>query len=340
MKRRTDDSRQLTFLEGTAQAIPPKREQSHQRHRKPLLIRQTPAAPPPPHRAARGDMFREIAEAKWAAPDFVRETTEALREKVYRHMSSTVTRTSYRRRKKLCGPVQRLRRQVGSNRYCEFSQWLTQIRCVRGASVPVQYDSLLSMICGQIDEIAIEYRYTFDDFDNSSFYGPTRARDLLKAASDLLSKAREDVAELQPLLAAMSGLYGDLGSAKRAAARPPPTVEEENAQRERLAHEVREHIKAARVARVGVSRKWLREYAEPVKHNEDDVRGAGGWISMEAAVEMVQSDLHGFANEKPLWPTLPTVDQLAVDYRLSKKAAARVLAAYNQARSEDAARGQ
>jgi hypothetical protein len=289
--------------------------------------------PPPAYRAPRGDLFREHAEKQWAAPDNKQQTTEDMRREVYERLARSVGETSYRRKRKLCGPIEKLRRQIGSNRYYEFAHWLQKIRDLRGASVPVRYRSLLTAIGRAIDGIAIEYRYTFDDFDTSTRSWQTTARDLLNHTRDLLNRASHDVAHLQPLLSAMARLHSDLGNAKRRAVLPPPpppippTAEEMREWRETQA-------RSTRTPRVAESRKWLREFANPEKQEETDLRAGGGWISVSNAIEMLRDDLRGYGDKKPLWTTIPSVDQLSEDYRIGKRDAGRVLTAYSKSTSE------
>lgn len=343
MKGQTHDSHQLALLDASIEpqhhpladdsamsdASPPagKREPLRQRNRKAYGASLTPSPPPPSHRAPRGDLFRELAESIWAAPENTQPTPEQLREANYRKMSSSVGTSIYRRKRRLKGPIEKLRRQVGSNRYCEFAQWLNRIRDIKGASVPVRYSSMLAIVGRQIDSIAIEFRYTLNNFDNSTQYDQTNARDHLDTARALLHQARHDIAELQPLFVEMMHLNARLGRAKQAAALPVvpipervlPTAEEMRALRENLAQ-------AERDARVAESRKWVSEMSGK-KLGDDDVRRGGRWLTMYCAVELVRDDLKGFAGHKPLWSEFPTVEQLAEDYQISKRDSRRVLAA-------------
>jgi hypothetical protein len=297
-----------------------------QRKRKPLGATQM-LAPPPPHRAPRGDLFRELAEQSWAAPNNTTPTTEDIRAEAYRRLADSVGTSIYRRKKRLKGPIEKLRRAVGSNRFCEFAQWLQQIRSIKGASAPVRYYALLSLIERQIDGITIEFRYTYDDFDEAAFY--THMKHDLISARELVNKARLDTAELEPLLKAMAALYSSLRAAKRFVALPPqaPVKMTDEERRALLAGEAQRKAQEARVARVAESRQWLRDLAQLEKRSEYDVRCGGCWISMNSAVEMVHDDLRGYVGCKPLWTATPTIDQLAADYRMTKRDAGRVLAA-------------
>jgi len=335
---------QLTLLNGGLEPPPPladetsmsvllppaaRRNRLRQRNRKPHATSTTPSPAPAPYRAPRGDLFRELAESHWAAPDNTQPMPEDVRGDAYRSLASSVGASIYRRRKRLKGPIEKLRRAVGSNRYSEFTQWLKRIRSIHGASIPVRYYSLLSLIDHQIDEITIEFRYTYDDFDDTAYYSNTKNQ--INSARELIIKARLDVAELQPLLMEMATLYSCLRAAKRVASLPALPVPVAMVDEERRACRVREaqrETQAARDARVAESRKWLRELAEREKLCDDDVRYGGGWLTLNCAVEMLCDDLRGYNSQKPLWVAIPTIDQLAEDYKMTKRDAGRVLAAY------------
>src|SRR4051794_22325501 len=97
MKNRTHDSHQLNLLDvglGSPHMLgdnssmcvqpnlrPARREPRGQRNRRFLDPIHAPA--PPPHRAPRGDLFREAAEKTWAAPENTKQTPEDVRAKAY-----------------------------------------------------------------------------------------------------------------------------------------------------------------------------------------------------------------------------------------------------------------
>jgi hypothetical protein len=311
---------EFSLLEGREAPLSEQREVLRRPKGKAKALK-APQPPPPPHRAPRGDMFREYAEKRWASPDYKDPTPEDARRKIYKSLAESIEHSMYRRRKTIRGPIEKLRAIVGSNRYCEFAEWLNRIRLIKGASAPARYYSLLSLIEQRIEEIAIEYRYTYDDFNVFSLYDDTKER--LDAARDRVRKARADTAELQPLMYEMSHLYLQLGIAKRMAASPPPRISDDES-RAWLASEA----KQARDRRVGESRRCLRDLMEPDKHGEDGVRSCGRWIRLVSLLEMLGDDLRGFAGHKPLWPSLPTAAELAQDYRIGQRDAQRLLIAY------------
>lgn len=308
---------QFTLLEGREA---PLSEQREVLRRKAKAI-ETPQTPPPPHRAPRGDMFREYAEKRWASPDYKQPTPEEVRKKAYRSLAESIEHSIYRRKKTIRGPIEKLRAVVGSNRYCEFAEWLKRIRLIKGASAPARYYSLLSLIEQRIEEMAIEYRYTYDDFDVVSFYESTKKH--LDTARDRARKARSDTAELQPLLYEVSNLYLQLGIAKRMAASPTPGMSDGE-----VRALVADEAQKARSRRVAESRQWLRDLTVPDKRSDEDVRCGGRWITLANLAEVLGDDLRGVAGRKALWASLPAVVELAQDYRISQRDARRLLTRY------------
>lgn len=329
MTGKAQDGRQFPLLDGGLEAPPSEQPEVRRQPQRRTKALETLRTPPPPHRAPRGDLFREYAERQWASPEHTQPTPEDVRRNVYRSLAESVGRSIYRRKKTIKGPIDKLRRAVGSNRYCEFAEWLNRIDAIKGASVTVRYCALLALIEKRIEEVAIEYRYTYDDFDKVSFY--TSVKQELDTARDRVRKARADTVELQPLLYEMANLYARLGCAKRMAANPPPRMSDEE-RRALLAGEAQK----ARNRRVAESRQWLRDLTEPDKHSDDDVRCGGRWICFASLAEVLGDDLRGCVGRKPLWPSQPTVAELAQDYRISQRDARRLLAAYGGAGAKDA----
>lgn len=320
MTGKARDPRQFTLLDGDEEPLPAQPEVVRRPKGRTKAI-ETPRTAPPSHRAPRGDLFREYAEKQWASPGHTQPTPEDLRHKAYRNLAESVGHSIYRRKKSLRGPIEKLRKFVGSNRYGEFAQWLNRIGEIKGASVTVRYYALLSLIEKRIEDVAIEYRYTHDDFDNVSLY--ESAKQDLDTARGLVHKARGDTAELKPLLSEVAHLYARLGHAKRMAASPPPRMSADTV-RAWLAEEAQKE----RNRRVAASRRWLRDLMEPDKRRDDDVRCGAGWINLASLTEVLGDDLSGYAGMKPLWPSLPAAAELARDYQISQRDARRLLTAY------------
>lgn len=250
---------------------------------------------------------------------------------MYRRLSESVAVTHGRRKRNLKGPVERLRHQVGGKRYFEFAEWLNRLRAVKGSSVPSRYRSMLTIMGKAIDLIEIEFRYTFQDFDQSNEFDPRHARDHLRKTREQLVHAREDTAALQPLLEEMMRLNERLGRAKQSAACPPQVLTTAWEQIVQKTKETREHAEtAAHEARLQESRKWLRELSRPNKQHDEDVRYGKRWIRMDALVELLRDDLRGYAGHKALWSSLPAVQRLVQDYGISERDAERLLAAHAQ----------
>jgi hypothetical protein len=309
----------------TAAPASGKRDRLHPPVRKTLGSSHKPA---PPAAAPRGDLFREQAEKERAAATIAKpdmHTPEEDRARFYDRLADSASDV-FRGKRKLKGPIECLRRNTTSNRRADFDGWLRRLG-LKGASMEVRYGSLLETINCEIDEIATDLRYT--DADR---YGTNGWCDPTKDVRSSLARARLDVAELPTLFRGMNMLMYYLKAAKRNAACPPPppappSEEERRQWREREAME-------ARATRVEESRKWLREMSEKEKHSDTDVRSRTRWISLDGIVMMVRDDLHGYGNVTPLWSSVPSPDQLAKDYGISRQEAARVLASYSQSLAE------
>jgi hypothetical protein len=181
---------------------------------------------------------------------------------------------------------------------------------------------MLSRIAEDLDEVALDFRYTAENYNTGSRNNPTQE------VRALLDRTRLDVAELPILFREMATLLINLKFTKRYAVCPPPPLpvpspEEVRAYAEKAAMQ-------ARAERVQVSRKWLREMWHKEKHSDTDVRCRTRWIALEGIVTMLCDDVTGYANAKPLWPSVPSPEQLAKDYGLSAGEARRVLGAYRE----------
>jgi hypothetical protein len=297
----------------------PTMEQRRRRNPKALGSSHKPA---PPDAAPRGDLFREQAEKERAAatvsqPDM--HTPEDDRALAYYRLANSAVFTDKKNtgRRKLRGPVDCLRRNTTSNRRAEFDAWLRN-QGVKGASMEVRYASLLSRISDDIDDIALDFGYTADIHRTGTLSDPT------KDVRAQLERVCMDIAELPTLFREMESLLTHLKYTKRFAVCPPSPLspEEKRALSEKAA-------KAERAPRVEQSHTYLRELAWE-KRSDTDIRYGRRWISLESMVTMIEDDLTGYANVKPLWVAIPSVDQLAEDYHISRPDARRVLAAMNK----------
>jgi hypothetical protein len=278
----------------------------------------------PPHQASRGDLFRELAEQDQAGATRQNPNTptpQLARCNIYRRWSHN---WSFEGRKKPKGPVDRLRRTVGGNRYAEFDARLTKLPGVKGASLPVRYVSLLAYIAKEIEEIGTDFQYT------DAWYS-TGPNDPTQEARERLARARGDVGELAFLFQVMAALYSHLHYTKRyiACPPPPPSPQEEEALLAQAAQRERN-------ARLEEARQNLRYLTFRSKYSDDSIRRGFGWITLENMICMLTDDLTGYGCPKvqPLWPSVPSVEQLAMDYQIGKSAAARVLAAYAAHRTD------
>ena len=272
----------------------------------------------PPHQASRGDLFRELAEQDQAAATRLNPnapTPQLDRYNIYRRWSHNWT---FDGRRKPKGPVDRLRRTVGSNRYAEFDARLKKVPGVQGASLPVRYAWLLTQIAQDIEEISADFHYT-DTWYRAAPNDPTQK------ARERLARAQGDIAELPHLFQDVAALYSHLHYTKRYIACPPPPLSPQE-------HEamLAQAAQRERNARLKEARQNLGYLTFRSKYSDDPIRRAFGWITLENMICMLTDDLTGYGcpRVKPLWPSVPCVEQLATDYQISKSAAARVLATY------------
>ena len=268
------------------------------------------------HAAPRGDLFRELAEQDQAAATRLDRDCTTLQLDRSRFYADLARRWVFTGRRLPKGPVHCLRKAAGYNRCAEFDSRLQKLPGVKGASLSARYGSLLALIASEMDDIAADFRYT-----DPMFAEPEH--DPLREAREQLSKAHLDVAELQPLFLAMEALYCRLHYKKRYIANPPPprTPEEAAALYAEIAQRERD-------ARVELSRQVLRDMSVRKKPSGDPIRRAFGWISMEGMLMTFTDDLAGYGRTKPLWVSIPSAEQLSVDYQISRAAAECVLRAY------------
>lgn len=316
-----DDPEDVIALDRSHHARPaPRPGECRQRNRK------TPGSSNksvPPGRAPRGDLFREIAEMDRAAATAAHQdlhTPEDDRARVYNRLAERAMDV-IRGKKKLKGPINSLRRNATSNRRAEFDSWLRSLG-LKGANMEARYESLLAFISGEIDEIALDFSYTSDKYRAGEIREPT------KEGRALLERSRSDIAELPTLFRGMASLLIDLKFTKRYAVCPPPPLPEPSPKTVQAI--VEKDAMYARAPRVEESRKWLHEMCHKDKHSDTDVRCRASWVGLDGILMMLRDDLTGYANVKPLWPSVPDAVQLAKDYGISRSAATRVLAAYRE----------
>lgn len=289
---------------------------THLSHHRQSRVRSAAALP---YQAARGDLFRELAEQDQAAATTANPDAPTPQLRRSRAFRSAAAFWEFQGRKKPKGPAERLRSAVGYNRYCEFESRLNHFRGLKGKSLSARYTSLLTYIGRELDDLSTDFRHTASWYDASN--DPTRE------TRDRLARARADVAELPRLLEDMAELYLHLHGTKRYVACPPPPKSPEEQEALRL-----ERAQRQRHERVEVSRKHLRELTAREKLTSDSIRRGVGWISLDNVLWVLDRDLTGYGRYypevKPLWPSVPSIEQLTMDYQIGKKAAAQVLAAY------------